>query len=244
MAARAPDAAGLHNVRDLGGLPVAGGGTVRRGLLFRGAGLHHLDAVGAAELERLGLRTAFDLRTDGELERFGGFAAGATVAEHLPMLPRTWQADDGEAGDAIQMLGRRYATMLELGRDSVRDVVERLGRPEVLPAIFFCAAGKDRTGVMAAVLLGLLGVPDAEIVADYARSEAGMARLVRWYEANQPGTAEWIASLPAALLEAPPGAMEATLATLRERHGTVAGYVAWCGASEAAIAATRAALVG
>jgi protein-tyrosine phosphatase len=237
------DSLGLHNVRDLGGLPVAGGGTVRRGVLFRGAGLHHVDAAGAEALSRLGLRSVFDLRTSGELKRFGGFAAGQTVvAAHVPMLPRAWRAGDA-AGPAVEMLGRRYASMLESGRDAVRAVVERLGEPDALPAMFFCAAGKDRTGVMAAVLLGLVGVPDAEIVVDYALSEANMPALMRWYEANQPGTAEWIASLPPALLEAPAGAMEALLATLRERHDSILGYVSWCGVPDSSIAATRAALV-
>jgi protein-tyrosine phosphatase len=246
LAAGPIDPLGLHNVRDLGGLPVAGGGAVRRGVLFRGAGLHHLDAAGAAALAGLGLRSVFDLRTAGELKRFGGFAAAGdrpAVAAHVPMLPRAWQVGD-ESGEAVEMLGRRYASMLESGRDAVRAVVERLGQPEAVPAMFFCAAGKDRTGVMAAVLLGLVGVPDDEIVADYALSEAGMPGLMRWYEANQPGTAEWIAGLPSALLEAPAGAMESLLATLRERHDSIAGYVSWCGVPQSSIAATRAALVG
>jgi hypothetical protein len=70
-----------------------------------------------------------------------------------------------------------------------------------------------------------------------------MPSLMSWYEANQPGTAEWIASLPPPLLEAPVGAMEALLATLRERHGSIAGYAAWCGASDSQVEAMRTSLV-
>jgi hypothetical protein len=233
---------GLHNVRDLGGLPIAGGGEVRRGALFRGAGLHHVDAAAAGALAELGLRTVFDLRTPGELGRFGPFVAIEEIAVHAPMMRSTWQAEEDE-GAAVEMLGRRYATMLETGREAVGAVIERLGEEDAFPAMFFCAAGKDRTGVMAAVLLGLVGVPDEEIVTDYALSEASMPGLMSWYEANQSGTAEWIASLPPALLEAPAGAMEALLATLRERHGSIAGYAAWCGASDARVEAMRTSLV-
>lgn len=235
-------ALGLHNVRDLGGLPVAGGGEVRRGALFRGAGLHRVDATAAAALAALGLHTVFDLRTPGELERFGSFEAVEHARVHAPMMRSTWHPE-GDEGAAVEMLGRRYATMLETGREAVRAVIERLGEPDAFPAMFFCAAGKDRTGVMAAVLLGLAGVPDERIVADYALSEAAMPDLMSWYEAHQPGMAEWIASLPPALLEAPAGAMEALLATLRERHQSIAGYAAWCGAPESSIEAMRASLV-
>jgi protein tyrosine/serine phosphatase len=245
VAGRIIELQGLYNVRDLGGHSVSDGAVVRTGLLYRGAGLHQLGDADVEAVTALGLRTVFDLRTPGELRRFGEFPSDrvAVVRHHAPMLKHTWRREQ-DSGTAVEMLGRRYASMLESGRDAVRVVVERIGDPEALPAAFFCAAGKDRTGVMAAILLAMLGVPDDEIVADYALSEASMPALMSWLATNEPGTSDWIASLPPALLEAPAEAMQALLATLRDRHGSVEAYVSWCGAADSSIAAVRAALVG
>lgn len=244
-AGRAVELRDLFNFRDLGGLPVAEGGTVRRGMLFRGAGLHRISAADAETVAALGLRTVFDLRTPGELHRFGRFpdAGAEVVSAHVPMLPRAWRPGDDDDGGAAELLGRRYAMMLETGRDAVRAVVDRLAERDAPPAVFFCAAGKDRTGVMAALLLGLLGVSDEEIAADYVISEAAMPDLVGWLRRNEPGTGEWIDSLPPALLEAPAAAIATLLATIRERHGGVEAYVLECGADPAAPEALRSALV-
>jgi protein-tyrosine phosphatase len=96
--------------------------------------------------------------------------------------------------------------------------------------------------VLAAVLLALLGVPDEEIAADYARSEANVLALSAWLDVHEPETGAWIRGLDPALLQAPEAAVLGLLAGLRERHGTVEAYVNACGADGAAIAAVRGAL--
>ena len=117
--------------------------------------------------------------------------------------------------------------------------MNRLAQPDAVPAAFYCTAGKDRTGVMAAVLLGLLGVSDEDIAADYLLTAEAMPHLLDWIDANEPTMGHWMRNLPPEALDAPIEAVQMLLAGLRERHGSIEGYVRWCGADARAIEALR-----
>lgn len=233
----------MFNLRDLGGHRTADGGTVKRGLLYRAAGLHRLGADDVEAANALGLKTVFDLRTDGEMERYGEFPTELVVVDrhHAPMLREQHDESDHETS-AGELLGNRYVEMLESGRDAVALVVNRLAVPDAAPAAFYCTAGKDRTGVMAAVLLGLLGVSDEDIAADYLLTAEAMPHLLEWIDANEQGMGRWMRSLPPGVLETPVEAVHTLLAGLREQHGSIEAYVRWCGADESAIDALRAGL--
>jgi protein-tyrosine phosphatase len=232
------------NVRDLGGVSTADGGMVRARRLYRAAGLLRLTEPESEALAELGLRTVFDLRTPGELRRYGGYRSERVdvVCRHAPMMQRAWRSE-GATGRAADMLGDRYVDMLATGREAVGRVVDELAAPGALPAAFFCAAGKDRTGVMAAVLLGLLGVSDDDIAADYERSEANMPALVARLEAHEQGTEAWIDALPPQLQESPGEAMHILLEALRAEYGSSESYVLSCGATPESVTAFREALV-
>lgn len=233
----------MFNLRDLGGHRTAGGGTVKRGRLFRAAGLHRLTEADVAAASELRLRTVFDLRTGHELQRYGGFPTELVVVEpyHAPMLPDLTERKDSAVA-AGGLLGERYVEMLDSGRDAVALVVNRLAAADAFPAAFYCTAGKDRTGVMAAVLLGLLGVSDDDIAADYLLTAEAMPHLLEWIDANEPEMGAWMKTLPPAVLDTPAEAVPALLDGLRERHGTIERYVRWCGAEERAIDALRSGL--
>jgi protein tyrosine/serine phosphatase len=236
--------AGMFNVRDIGGVDTAGGGRVRTGHLYRAAGLHRLTEAERDAVAELGLRTVFDLRTAAELEDVGEFPAAhvEVVRHHAPMMQRAWRVD-GAGGRAADMLSERYVEMLITGRDAVGLVVKELAAPDALPAAFFCAAGKDRTGVMAALLLALVGVSDDDIVADYEQSEANMPALIDWMRANEPDTQAWMDRLPQQLHQSPAEAMHILLDALRGEYGSVESYVLSCGATPESVAALRTALV-
>jgi protein tyrosine/serine phosphatase len=230
----------MFNLRDLGGHRTADGATVKRGRLYRAAGLHRLTEADVAAASELGLQTVFDLRTDHELLRYGAFPTELVVVEphHAPMLPDLRERSN-DAVAAGELLGGRYVGMLESGRDAVALVVNRLAEPDAFPAAFYCTAGKDRTGVMAAVLLGLLGVSDDEIAADYLLTAEAMPHLREWIEANEPDMGRWMKTLPPAVLDTPVEAVHFLLDGLRERHGSIEAYVRWCGADEGVIDALR-----
>lgn len=237
----------VFNVRDLGGHRAADGRTVREGRWFRGAGLHRVAGADVELLRSLGVRTALDLRTSAELEQHGAFPAEATGIEalHLPLIPRTWPhvAEFDDEREAVAFLVERFAEMLDSGAPAFRGAVEALARPEGGPVIAFCMAGKDRTGVLTATILSLLGVPDEEVARDFHRSQFAMERMVAWMAANEPGRASAMVQQSAHVRAAPPSAILGYLAELRRRHGSVAGYLAETGLDAEALERLRAALL-
>lgn len=172
------------NLRDLGGYPAAGGRTTAWGRLFRGDGLHRLDP---ADCEALGLTTVLDLRTHDEIARRGRLEADGVAWHHLPLIQAIW--DPGWLTEAMtpeRFLADRYLAMLDEGADAIGSALRILAEADRLPAAFHCAAGKDRTGVLAALVLSLLGVDDDTIAADYGLSRHGVDRMLAWIRATNP----------------------------------------------------------
>jgi protein-tyrosine phosphatase len=213
---------GAVNVRELGGLSTVGGRRVRAGMVLRSASLADLTDDDVTTLRGAGLRTVVDLRGGAEVERDGrGPLAGTTVGyRNLPVVGarsvRLDQAEDIETGSLLA----HYVTYLETSADVVVEVVRLLARPEAVPAVVHCAAGKDRTGVVVAVLLDALGVDRAQIVADYAATEANMP-LVR-AQLSASATTRELGTVPDWVLTALPETMEGLLAHLDTQGGTVA----------------------
>ncbi|UZJ24227.1 tyrosine-protein phosphatase [Rhodococcus antarcticus] len=233
---------GAVNVRDLGGLSTVEGRRVRAGKVLRSASLADLTDGDARTLLGAGLRTVVDLRGEAEAERDGrGALAGTTVGyRNLPVVGarsvRLDQAEDIETGSLLA----HYVTYLETSADVVVEVVRLLGRTEAVPAVVHCAAGKDRTGVVVAVLLDALGVERAQIVADYTATEANMP-LVR-AQLSASATTRELGTVPDWVLTALPETMEGLLAHLDTQGGTVAWLQAH-GLTDDELAQLRATLV-
>jgi protein-tyrosine phosphatase len=234
------------NVRDLGGYVAAGDLQLPWRRLLRGAGLHRLDGGDASVLRALELRTVLDLRTPRELERHGRFPAALVPARvvNLPMIPDRWDmtglSDDTVAADYLYA---RYVDMLSTGADAIAGAFEILGDPARYPAMLFCAGGKDRTGVLAALLLATLGVDDETIAADYALSEQRLARLRAFRAIDASVGREAMVDLHPALAAAPAEAMARLLAHVRSEHGSVAGFLESIGVARTHPDALRAAVL-
>jgi len=232
--------ADTFNLRDLGGYATTDGRRVRWRRLFRGAALQRLSG-GDVELVRdLGLVTAIDLRTTGELEARGGYPIEVlpVTFHHLPMIEAIWDLTDLDPDEAPERyLVARYREMLVDGAPTIAETVRILSRPEALPAVFYCAAGKDRTGVLAALVLDALGVEAAAIVADYHLSKERVERI----RARAGGGA--MVDQPPAFMQAPEGAMELLLAWIGEEHGSTATYLEGIGVARETIASLRANLL-
>jgi protein-tyrosine phosphatase len=238
----------VHNFRDIGGYPVVGPvpGTVRTGVLYRADGLNRLTEADIDTVSALGLRTVIDLRTLDEVDERGRFPLERHPAawHHLSIIDVTWTGDTlHEHLDASDFLMTRYLEMGESGARAIVGLFDVLASPGALPAVFHCAAGKDRTGVVAALVLGALGVPDRSIVADYALTGEAMERMRSYALATNPEMAARMATMPPAFLAAEPAAMEGFLALVRARHGSIVGYLHSVGVSDHTIDAVRAALV-
>lgn len=228
---------GTLNARDLGGYPTSDGGTVRWRTLLRSDALHRLDDAGRAALAGFGLRTVVDLRTDEEA-RSAPSALDGTGARifHVPLFR-------AEALGALPPeLAAVYRHMIDDRGAAIAEAVGRLSGPGALPGLIHCSAGKDRTGLLAAVVLDVVGVPDEIIAADYAMSaeyiDADTAQVVSRIQAISGGQ-----RLDLGLLGSPPELILEALARVRGQAGSAAGYLVRHGLPRSAVDSLRRALV-
>jgi protein-tyrosine phosphatase len=232
---------GAVNFRDLGGYDAGDGLRTRWRTLFRADGLGDLTDADFVTMRGLGIRTVIDLRSAEELER-GRFDVGAHPAtfHHFPVIEQLPDADafDKQPG----LLGTQYLDMVRDAGSAFVSVLEILAAPGSLPAVFHCTAGKDRTGVLSAIVLSLLGVDEPTVVADYALSGDAMTRLRAKIIVKYPDSRETIENLTD-VFSADPAQMEALLDYLRATYGSVGAYVAGLGAGPELVAALRAALL-
>ena len=131
----------------------------------------------------------------------------------------------------------------------LREYAERIGRvlriiadPATHPLVFHCAAGKDRTGLISALVLAVCDVPDDEIVADFAVTEARMPTIIARHTARAE-LGDRAAEVAGQQYGAPPVTMATVLERLRAEHGDLVAYVRTTGLDDAAIAGLRGALV-
>lgn len=230
---------GTFNVRDAGGYPTRGGRLIRPRTLLRGDSLHQLTGPSMSALHELGPRTIIDLRGEAEVGLWPNvFRASSIIAYHHIPLPNTLLLHAG----APPPLDEIYQAMLEQGRPALRHILTLLADPSAWPALVHCTAGKDRTGVVIALLLGVAGASEETIVADYALTARSLtddrfeaARLA----AECHGFA-WATSPE--LLACRPETMRAMLAYLQQSGG-IEGYVRHLGLGDQQIRQLRDALV-
>lgn len=218
---------GAHNVRDLGGYPFmdqAGArGTTAFGVFLRSGTLGGLTLGDREALRCYGLRRVIDLRSNFELKHWSDPYAkrpeeGVSYT-HIPMLDQL--NSSGFRGALPACMFDVYQSLLDNDASSIRAVMESLDGPGC--SLFHCRAGKDRTGVIAMLLLGLAGVDDAHIIADYAATQRYMGHGLR---AQRIGVTILLRRrVPRCLFESAPVEMERTLAHLHERYGSARGYL-------------------
>jgi protein-tyrosine phosphatase len=228
---------GCFNFRDLGGYESADGRSIRPRHLYRADGPHALTATDAVKLRGLGLVTVIDLRTAQEAQDRGRYVTtlGDVVEHHLPMIDVL--PDTAELPEWIdpEVVARQYRNMLEHGSTAVATALTILSDPRAYPAMFHCSAGKDRTGILAAFVLGIAGVADHAIVADYALSATAMQQLIEYYRREYPDTHEQLARVAPAMVAAHPEAMAAFVAGIRRDYGSFDGLATAIGAPDAPV---------
>lgn len=232
------------NVRDLGGLPVRGGGMVRRGRVYRGDAIHGATSADVSVLRSLGIRTVYDLRSPDELARdgIGQFAGSIAEHRHAPIVQVSLSPFDPRIDWATVNLRDRYLEMLEQGGDAIRSVMLALCDDRSGPVLFHCSGGKDRTGVVAALILRVLGVADEDIIADYAMSERNLAPRVRAFLDRLEGAGIDDDAI-AYLTSSPPARMRYTLREIDARWGSAPRYLETIGVGAEEIARVEANLV-
>lgn len=188
-------ARGFVNLRDVGGLPLVDGGMTAYGVLYRGDAPYPGDSA-LPELRSWPPTTVIDLRGDTERDRFAYGWPDGTVVHNMPLF------DSAAPGARPVDLQSLYTRMLHYNETRAGEILARVAEPEG-PVLLHCTAGKDRTGVLAAVLLLAAGVEPDAVVDDYVRSEETLFDLIdRWLEVgvrtrNSPPLAEQFLRAPA-----------------------------------------------
>jgi protein-tyrosine phosphatase len=208
----------LYNFRDVGGPQTDDGAYVQPRRLYRSESVAYLSEADAAHLvDEFGLATVVDLRGEREVARWGRGLLGERPLRyiHVPITDVT---------RGLGNMSTYYVDMLTRRADDMVGLLRRLLEPGALPAVVHCEAGCDRTGVIAATVLGLVGVPDEAIITDYDLTEPALAAMnERWkasYLARGFPVEKWVDESWAEREEA----MAQTIAAVRERWG---GWDGW-----------------
>ena len=181
---------GCLNSRDLGGYPTNDGRETRWGEIVRSDRLGDLTATGQAALVAHGIRTIIDLRRPAELQLYPNpFADPAHIGGHGITYVNISLVDPGSGSrEHFATLADDYVDMLETFSTSIAQIVATIADAPAGGIVIHCMAGKDRTGIVAALLLDLAGVPRVTIGEDYAlTAECIRPALDEWLE-NGPGT--------------------------------------------------------
>ncbi|HEX4217723.1 MAG TPA: tyrosine-protein phosphatase [Acidimicrobiales bacterium] len=221
---------GTHNLRDIGGYPTLDGRTTRWGRVMRSDALHRVDKLGLIGLTDLKIRTLVDLR--GAAERNAGPSpARAFGARIIPCtlfdpegLERGIEQSPRSGASLSSLAAEVYWTIVRERGELLSQAVGSLAEPGALPAIVHCTAGKDRTGIVVALLLASLGVPEEVVVADYAATNLFLTDdFVAVLTTNLPMELDPVERQ--ALLAADPMLMGEILVTIREEHGSVRDFL-------------------
>ncbi|MEE1754765.1 tyrosine-protein phosphatase [Streptomyces sp. SP18CS02] len=232
----------LHNFRDMGGYTTEDGGhVVRWGRLFRSDSLGKLRGEDWDRFLGLGIRTVIDLRYPWEIDGKGRVPEHPSFSYHnLSVEHRPYdQAALGPDVETGPYLAERYLEVAHDGAEELRRALEVLATGEG-PAVFHCASGKDRTGLLAALVLVLVGVAEADAVEDFTLTGLATERLLADWEADHGGRR------PAwpGYGQAPAEVMRLFLAGVAERHGSLRGYAAdVLGVDDELVAALRTGLL-
>ncbi len=237
---------GVLNLRDLGGYRTRRGHSTRWRSLYRGDSLHTMMPEGGEVLRGAGLRSVIDLRSYHETtDEPNPLAVAAGVAYHpIPLFDDLAPTlKDVKARNSDDLLLDLYMEALNAQSGAVRSVLATIAAAPEGAVLFHCTAGKDRTGIIAALLLGAADVERDEIVADYALTGAHIAPLVeRLLARTRANGGDPVTHARFLRCEAP--TMEAMLDHIERRHGSITGYLTEIGLEVAHIEALRDRLLG
>lgn len=214
---------GVINFRDLGGYQSADGRTVSWGKVYRSAQLDRMSEQGAKDMAALGIKTVVDLRFSEETQRYPTMRTAVPEAEIF-----SWQDEfEGNSNEKSESIKRSWKQSLESNDPAQVREAMRVNYPQKLyshqaiykkmlmrlsdrhtPLVFHCAAGKDRTGVAAALILSLLGVSNEVIIDDYLVTQGATESLLKSFHAGgatgPQGNSDFqhkLASYPRALVQ-------------------------------------------
>ena len=232
---------GMANVRDLGGLATREGKTVRAGVVVRSDNPKGMTEQGHLDLMAVvGPRTVIDLRIDVEVEHDGYTLRDDSVTVvNFPMLPLSGVTQEQTDAGACDNLIDDYMGQSESNGDSVLSALRVIASSDQHPVMYHCTAGKDRTGIVTAMLLDILGVEHETIAADYHLTTENMKPIIERIR-NAPVYKEnGLAYAPAWIFSSDPETMLAFLERMTAKYGSAEDWALQHGLTPEEIDAIR-----
>jgi len=236
---------GLVNIRDIGGLVAKDGRTIRSGRVFRSDNPKALTEVGRVQFrEIVNPATVIDLRMSLEFTREGYELDEHVTIVNCPMTPQSGvnqeQIDAGMCDNLID----DYMAQIDVNGQYVAQALSLIAEGVNQPVVIHCTAGKDRTGIVAAMLLDILGVPHEAIVADYHLTTKNMAPVLERIR-NAPVFKEnGLAYAPDWIFASDPGTMQGFLARMTRTYGGAEEWALEHGLGTGQISSLRLQLLG
>jgi protein-tyrosine phosphatase len=234
---------GCLNIRDLGGLPTEAGGRTRRGVVLRADSIRKLTDAGWNAMLDYGVSRIVDLRVNSELAQDPSRELSIDLV-HVSVLPEfgseVWAEFDAisdAAPDAPSAHRAVYLEFLKRFPSKFAAAVEAIAGAPSGVVVIHCVGGKDRTGLVSALVLRLAGVSIEEVAADYAQSEANLrSELSEWIE---QAPTEQERKQRERRSQTPAAAMVGLLEELEQRYGSSEDYLLAGGASEESLQRIR-----
>ena len=238
------DIEGCFNIRDAGGWPTEDGRRMRTGVLYRADDPVRLTDEGRRRIAELGLRAVIDLRQQAQFDR--GYAFGDdAITHHIPTVDRVIDVENPprfeQAADIVQL----YEDMVVRGGPQIVRAVDTVA--EYIadgPVLVHCVAGKDRTGLVVALIQAALGVPRESIIAEYALSDEPTQRRRKAMISAPLSDDPPVHRSPELLWTAPAEAMALFADRVVELHGSLAAWPSAIGLSDATVDQLRERLLG
>lgn len=239
---------GAVNFRDLGGYVTTDGKRVRWGRVYRAGGLATLTDADTALLNQIGLRLICDLRTEEEATQEPDIIPDGMTYQHMPIknetrtssFKRAWAVltiNDNSMRGFMQDAYTRVT--IDENAALVGSILRELADESNLPMVIHCSAGKDRTGIISAILLSVLGVPDETIIADYSLSNYYFDNFRQFAERNIGHMQRFgiTGERLYPLLIADVDTLKLALAHIRERYGSIEDYLLTAAGLDASVLA-------
>lgn len=233
---------GVKNLRDVGGYVTRSGQTVRHKVLLRSGNLDKATPESQQSLIDYGLKHVIDVRDEWEQQSYRDVFSDNSIVlyRNFPLLGDT-HLKDAESARVMNDAENLAVTCIFLLKNCMPQVTRIMEALATLPenecALVHCAAGKDRTGMVVALVLGALDVPEQKIIEDYALSSFWSSQ---WREVLQPDPDEGVRRRQMRDASASEETMQAVLAWLNTEYGGVNGYLRAAGCDDTVLNGLRA----
>jgi protein-tyrosine phosphatase len=222
---------GGFNLRDLGDIPTTDGKTTKRGVFVRSGNLDKISVEGQQKLIDYGVKTVIDLRSEWECRNYPNVFSSSSLVQYknLPVLSDELSENSqfkAKTGRAANLAGI-YRVYFDNCQQAIGTIISTVAESPST-TVFHCYAGKDRTGIVAALLLSIASVDDATIAADYAETTNHIQHLLLEWRENAIKNNRDLTKHDREVGAAAETILD-SLSYIRKQYGSIEDYLQICG---------------